>query len=356
MKKSDSELFVSSKAGLPPGTLMYIGKDRKEKIGISLMDYSKDSFFETEYDSIQPCLEYKDNKSVTWINVDGLHDTQIISEIGEKFEIHPLVLEDILNTRLRPSIEEYDDYIFVSLKMMGISADSDSIINEQISFVVGDKWIISFQERKGDIFDGLRGRIKEGKGTIRARGVDFLFYRLIDTVVDHYFFVTEFMNNKIDQLEEEVMVDESDGFIQEVQYLKKKLINLRRTLTPVREIVFTLKKDQNEVFDPNTRIYMDDVYDHMLQINESIESQREALTSILELHTSLLGQKMNQIMKVLTIMASIFIPLTFVAGIYGMNFQYMPELGWKYAYPMVWGIMILMMIGMIAYFRKKKWI
>lgn len=240
--------------------------------------------------------------------------------------------------------------------MLGLSEDQKHIISEQISFILGENWLITFQERQGDIFNGLRSRAKDVRRPLRKRGNDYLLYRLIDTIVDHYYFIIENLNDKIEKLETTVMSDSTDTFVYEVQKLKNQVINFRKVINPMRDILLVLRKDEYGFFDDSTSIYLNDVYDHVLQVQETLEAQRENLTSLIELHTSLLGHKMNQIIKVLTIMASIFIPLTFVAGIYGMNFENMPELGWKYGYFGVWGLMLLIFTGMLVYFRKKKWI
>lgn len=356
MPMTSTENFMSKKAGLPPGTLIHIGKKTTEEQRISVFDYNPEELKEIECKNIEDVFPFRDKKSVSWINIDGLHETENIAKLGEHFGIHPLVLEDVLNTRLRPQLEEHDEFLFISLKMLGISGDQKHIITEQISFILGENWLISFQERQGDIFDGLRHRAKDTKRPLRKRGNDYLLYRLLDTIVDHYFFIIEHINEKIEVLDKRVLIDSTNEFIFEVQKLKNKIINFRKVVTPLREMLTTLKKDENEFFEESTLIYLNDVYDHVIQIQETVESQKESLTSLLELHTSLLGHKMNQIMKVLTIMASIFIPLTFVAGIYGMNFEYMPELGFRYGYFIVWGIMISIFIGMLIYFQRKKWL
>ena len=353
---SKTENQISKKAGLPPGTLIHIGTKKTDIQRVTVFDFDSENHLEFECENIVETFKYRDKKSVSWINVEGLHDIDRISQLGEYFSIHSLVLEDILNTNMRPQLVEHDEFLFLSLKMLGLSKDQKTIISEQVSFILGENWLMSFQEKRGDIFDGLRTRIKENKGPIRKKGNDFLLYRLIDTIVDHYYFIIEHINEKIEKLDEKVLVDSSDEFVFDVQKLKNKVINFRRVVSPLREILSTLKKDQNEFFDKNTIMYLDDVYDHIIQIQETVESQKDALTSLLELHTSLIGHKMNQIMKVLTIMASIFIPLTFVAGIYGMNFQYMPELDWKYGYFTIWGIMILIFVSMLIFFQRKKWL
>ncbi len=353
---TNTENYLSKKAGLPPGTLIHIGKKKSDQQRITVFDYDHEQLTEFECKSVEDVYPFKDKKSVTWINVDGLHDTDSIARLGEHFNIHPLVLEDILNTKMRPQVEEHDDFLFISLKMLGVSEDQKNIVSEQISFILGENWLISFQERQGDIFDGLRHRAKDTKRPLRRRGNDYLLYRLLDTIVDHYYFIVEHINEKIEEIDKKVLVDPTDEFIFDVQKLKTKVINFRRVITPVRDILATVRKDENEFFEESTLIYLNDVYDHVIQLQETVESQKESLTSLLELHTSLLGHKMNQIMKVLTIMASIFIPLTFVAGIYGMNFEYMPELSFRYGYFVIWGVMISIFIGMMIFFQRKKWL
>lgn len=350
----ESVKTLSKKAGLPPGALVHIGKRKAEKVRISILKYSTDNFLEKECEKIDECITIKDEEKVSWINIDGLHNTEIIADIGKKFDLHPLLLEDVLNTRHRPKVEEFDNYLFLSLKMIGINSKNDNIEFEQVSLVLGKKWLISFQEQEGDIFDSLRHRIRESKGNIRHKETDYLLYRLIDTVVDNYFYVIEFINEATDKLEERILNNPDKEVLHEIQHLKKQVINFRKAVYPLRETISTIQKD-NAFINENTMRYLRDVYEHIIQLIESIDTERDTLANLTDLYHTGISNRMNQVMQVLTIIATIFIPLTFIAGIYGMNFDNMPELHWKYGYFAVWGIMLILFMVMILFFKRKKW-
>jgi magnesium transporter len=345
----------SSKAGLPPGALVHIGKHKNSKISIDIIEFDEKNYQEFIAENVEDSFKFKDTEKVAWINVNGLNDVDAIAKIGAHFQLHPLLLEDVLNTNHRPKMEEFEDSIFITLKMLGVSKNNDAIISEQVSFVLTRNWVISFQELKGDIFDGLRERIKEAKGNVRYKGVDYLLYRLIDTIVDNYFFVTEYLSEKIEVLEEKVLIHPERDTLVEIQRLKKQLIDLRKVVSPLRDTIGTLHKD-TDLIKEETRRYLRDVYEHIIQVNESIDSQRDLLASIMDLYLSGVSNKMNQVMQLLTIISTIFIPLTFIAGIYGMNFAFMPELQYKYGYFIVWGIMLIIFALMIYFFRRKKWL
>ncbi len=347
---------ISRKAGLPPGALVHIGKRKSHKIKISVIDYDQDYFLEEVCKTPEACFTYKDKKSISWVNVDGLHEIEDIASIGKHYELHPLLLEDVLNTRHRPKIEEFDNCIFLTLKMFGVSKDGKQIISEQVSLILGKTWVLSFQEQEGDVFDTLRERIKEKKGNIRNRKSDYLFYRLIDTIVDNYFFVTEHLSDVIDGLEVSVLNKQDQESLHEIQRLKKQLTTLRKSIMPLREAVSYLEKDANGLIDESTTRYLRDVYEHIIQVNDTIDSQRDAVASIMDLYLSGVSNRMNQVMQVLTIIATIFIPLTFIAGIYGMNFENMPELHWKYGYFAIWILMAIIIAFMIRYFKRKRWL
>lgn len=347
--------FRKKKAGMPPGTLVHVGKRKAEKIKITVLDYTTEIFDEKELSSVDDCGAYKHQKTASWINIDGLHDTDAIAAIGQKFELHPLLLEDVLNTNHRPKVDEFDHCIFITLKMLGISKDRKSIVSEQVSFVLGEGWVISFQEQQGDIFDALRERIREGKGLVRERSADYLLYRLIDIIVDNYFYITDYLDELIEKLEAKVLIDQSNDNIIEIQQLKKEVTGFRKAVFPLREVISFLLKGDNTLIEKNTIRYFQDVYEHIIQVSDVIETNREMLSSIRDLHMSGVSNRMNQIMQVLTIMSSIFIPLTFIAGIYGMNFEFMPELKWKYGYFATWGAMFALTTAMMIFFRRKKW-
>jgi magnesium transporter len=353
---SERSKFRSKKAGLPPGTLIHIGKRMTDDIRISVIDYDQENFSEIICVKPEDSFSFKDSHTVSWINIDGLHDIPAITKIGDHFNLHPLLLEDIVNTSQRPKAEEFEDLLFLTLKMHGISKDRKSIVSEQLSFILGDNWLLSFQEKQGDIFDDFRKRLREGTGNTRKRGADYLLYRLLDTVVDNYFFVTEYFSETIDDLEEKVLGEPDQATLQEIQRLKRELIVFKRSVLPLREAVSNLQKESLKQIKKGTTPFMRDVYEHIIHVNDSIESQRDVLSSLIDLYHSGVSNRTNQVMQVLTIIATIFIPLTFIAGIYGMNFENMPELHWKYGYITVWAVMILLIVGMIYYFRRKKWL
>lgn len=346
---------VSKKSGLPPGTLIHIGKKRANKVKISVIDYTETTFDEFECDKIEDAFSFKDSNTVSWINIDGIHETELIDIIGSHFGHHPLLLEDIVNTLNRPKLEEFDDYLFLTLKMLGISKDQKTILSEQVSFILGKNYVISFQEQPGDIFDSIRVRIKESKGNIRKRKNDYLFYRLIDTIVDHYFFIVEHLSEQIERLEDVVLKSQTPEVLQEIQSLKTELIQLRKSISPLREAIGTISKDEIKFIHKNTFHYFNDVYQNLLQVAESIDIYREMTKNLMDLYQSGINNKMNQVMQILTVIATIFIPLTFIVGIYGMNFEYMPELKWRYGYFIIWGIMVLVVLFMLRFFKRKNW-
>ena len=346
----------SKKAGLPPGTLIHVGRRKTDKVKISAISYNENEFSEKECNSIEQCFSNDDNTKKHWINIDGLHNVEKISSIGDYFKLHPLLVEDVLNTKHRPKAELYDDYFFFTLKMLGISKKGDLIISEQVSFVLGKSWVLSFQEREGDVFDFLRQRMRENKGNIPKKGPDYLLYRLIDTVVDNYFFVIEHIGDASEKLEEKVLKMPNEESLYEIQHLKRQLAAFRRAAKPLREAVAVFQREDNTFINDSTMPYLRDVYEHIIQVSDAIDSQRDILAGIMDLYLSGVSNKMNQVMQVLTTMATIFIPLTFIAGIYGMNFDNMPELHWKYGYFAVWGLMIATIIFMLVYFKRKNWL
>jgi magnesium transporter len=345
----ESAKHISKKAGLPPGSLIHVGKRKADKMKISVIDYTKTDYAQTIYKTAEECFPYKTKNSVSWVNIDGLHDTEAIASIGTNFGLHPLLIEDVLNTKHRPKLEEYDDHIFLTLKMLGIGKDKVSIISEQISFVMGAGWILSFQEKEGDLFDGLRLRLQENKGNMREKGVDYLLYRLLDTVIEHISEITE-------NLEERVINSPTSESLNEIHEIKKLLFKIRKATYPLREAVSNLQKNTNNLIQDNTTHYLRDVYEHIIQINDTVETQRDMIASIMELYLTGVSNRTNQVMQLLTIISTIFIPLTFIAGIYGMNFDNIPELHWKYGYVATWIVMIVIVIIMLRYFKRKRWL
>ncbi len=344
----------SKKAGLPPGSLVYVGEKKAEEVTISIIDYDKKNFEERTVENVEDCFPFKDTSSVTWINIVGLHEVSIIDRIGKQFGLHPLVLEDILNTEQRPKIEDFDDHIFIVAKML--YCKENKIDSEQISIILGPNYVLTFQEREGDVFDAVRKRIKESKGKIRKLGSDYLAYTLIDAIVDNYFLMLEKIGETIERLEEELLEDPTPETLNTIHSLKRELIFLRKSVWPLREVINTIYKGESKLISDTTQIYLRDVYDHTIQVIDTIETFRDMVSGMLEVYLSSVSNRMNEVMKVLTIIATIFIPLTFIAGVYGMNFQYMPELGLWWAYPAVWTVMLATGVTMLIYFRKKRWI
>jgi magnesium transporter len=348
---------VSKKVGLSPGTLVHIGKKKIEKVRIRLIDYDEAQLQEKEPKSIEECFPFKDLPTVTWVNIDGLHDISVMEKVGKHFNLHPLVLEDILNTEQRPKIEDFDDYIFIVLKMLCYDENQNQINSEQISIILGSNFVLSFQERVGDIFDPLRERIRNSKGRVRKMGPDYLAYCLLDAIVDNYFVVLEKLGEKIEGMEEELVTNPTPETLQTIHNLKREMIFLRKSVWPLREVVSRLERGESELIKDSTGIYLRDVYDHTIQVIDTVETYRDMLSGMLDIYLSSISNRMNQVMKVLTIIATIFIPLTFVAGIYGMNFEFMPELKWHWVYPWAFWLVMLGVAGvMLVYFRRKKWL
>ncbi len=356
-----SQDFISSKnVGLPPGTPIYVGEEEPEPAHISIITYDEQNFMEKEFTDvsdlgIDELCGYLESPDITWLNIDGL-DVNIIERLGNKMGFHPLILEDIMNTTQRPKVEEYDRYIFLVLKMLSYDEKKEEVYAEQVSLVLCDKYVISFQERRGDIFDSLRDRIRNSKGIIRKMGADYLGYALIDTVVDGYFVILERLGDRIEDVEDELVEAPDTDTIHDIHNLKSQMITLRKSVWPLREVINRLDRLTIQYFNATTGIYLRDVYDHTIQVIDAIETYRDLLSSMLDIYLSSISNKMNEIMKVLTIIGTIFLPLTFITGVYGMNFSYIPELDWRYGYPLVWTIMITVIVIMILFFRRRKWI
>jgi magnesium transporter len=346
----------SRKAGLPPGTLVHIGERKQESVRITLIDYDEQNVREKQVDEIEQCFQFKTTPTVTWINIDGLHDIQVIEKIGKNFDFHPLILEDILNTGQRPKLEDFESYIFIVLKMLTYDDDEETIKSEQVSMILGHNFVISFQEIQGDVFENIRERIRTAKGRIRKMSCDYLLYTLLDAIVDNYFAIMEKFGEKIESLEEQLVSDPDEKILQKIHSMKRELISLRKSVWPLRELVSGLQRSESSLISEPTIIYFRDVYDHTIQVIDTVETFRDMVSGMLDIYLSSISNRMNAVMKVLTIIATIFIPLTFVAGIYGMNFKFMPELEWKWGYFIVLIIMAVAAAAMLIYFRRKKWL
>jgi magnesium transporter len=347
---------TSKKAGLAPGSLVHIGDKKIETVKIRLINYDQGQLLEKDLSAIEESFPYRDTPAVTWINVDGLHEVNVVEKVGTHFGIHPLVLEDIVHTGQRTKAEEFETYIFIVLKMLFFDETVDHISAEQVSLLLGPNFLCSFQEKEGDVFDFVRERIRKARGRIRKSGCDYLAYALMDAVVDHYFAILERLGEKIEVLEEQLLENPTPQILEDIHHLKREMIFMRKQVWPLREVINSLIKDPSELIQETTHIYLRDVYDHTIQVIDTIESFRDVLSGLSDLYLSTVSNRMNEVMKVLTIIATIFIPLTFIAGIYGMNFEYMPELKWHWSYPALWVVLVVIFVSMVIWFKRKKWL
>jgi len=321
-----------------------------------VMHFDEEHFVEYETSDIEACLKSIQQPGVTWLNVAGLHDPDLIETLGEKLGLHPLVLEDIANTSQRPKVEDYEIFFFIVLKMLEYEKVKGAVQVEQVSLVLGENYLLSFQEDESDVFDPLRTRLRNGAGRLRKLGPDYLAYSLIDAVVDNYFIILEQVGDEIEAIEEQVSSHPEHQPLPEIYRLKREMIALRRAVWPLREVIATLQHSESPLIQPGTVIYLRDVYDHTIQIMDTVESMRDLLSGMLDVYLSVLSNRMNEIMKVLTVFSTIFIPLTFLAGVYGMNFRHFPEIDWPFGYAFFWLICGVVVILMLLYYRRKRWL
>jgi magnesium transporter len=346
----------SVKSGLPPGSLVHIGHDSNKAVQISVIGYAPEGVEERRFEQIDRYLENPCAGSVIWVDVEGVHDVDLIRALGEKHVFHPLVLEDIVNTVQRPKIEDYGDYLFIVLKMLRPTEGGD-FSSEQVSIILGPDYLFTFQEGiKGDAFASVRDRIRNGKGKIRGMGADYLAYALIDAVVDGYFTVLEGFGERIVDIEEELTASPDRNSLHLINDMKKEIIYLRKSVWPLREAVSFLERGDSPLLHDATRLYFRDVYDHTVQVIDTVETYRDLLSGMLDLYLSSISNRTNEVMKFLTVIGTIFMPLTFLVGVYGMNFRHLPELEWQNGYFALWGVMISLALVMVAYFRKKQWL
>ncbi len=347
---------ISAKAGMPPGTLVYIGEEKKEEVRISVMDYNAEKLDEPDIHDIAECTPFCESPTITWINIDGLHDTGLIESLGKNFGLNALHLEDIVNTGGRPKFEDFGDYILIVLKMLYVTGEDHQIIAEHVSLVLGKNFVISFQEKGEDVFDPIRKLIRNSKGKVRREGADYLMYLLIDAVVDNYFKIFEKVGDIIEDTEEAVLNSPDTGSIHNIHHLKNDLLFLRRSILPLREVVNEMMRGQTDLIRQTTEVNLRDVYDHIIQIMDTLEIERDLLSNLLDTYLSFMSNRMNEIMKFLTVFSTIFIPLTFLAGVYGMNFDFQPEIHWKWSYPIFWVVVISLASTMLIIFKKKRWL
>lgn len=344
----------SKKAGLLPGSLIHVGHTYTEKPKITLIRYTEASYREKEIGSPAAIGAPPDEQTITWITVDGLQDTELMEELGNIFKLHPLVLEDILNTSQRPKMQDYGDYLYIVLRSFTGTGEAE-LNSEQISIVLGRNFVLSFREKESTIFQPVKERLSCDVGRIRKAGADYLAHALIDNIVDNYFLVLESLEEKIEFLEDDLVRRTTPATLQAINKLKRELIFLRKSLWPLREAISTLERSDSQLISESTGIYFRDIYDHVIAVIDSVETFRDMLSNMLDIYLSAASNKLNEVMKVLTIIATLFMPLTFVAGIYGMNFKYMPELEWRWGYFIILGIMLLIALLMVFYFKRKRW-
>ncbi len=346
----------SVKRGLPPGSIVYVGRQVSRETQINAMAYDAASLDETSLEKSGIDDFSVESDKTVWMNVDGVHDVDLVEAVGKRFSLHPLTMEDIVNTRQRPKFEDFDDYIFLVFKMLRPAGETLSTVAEQVSLILTSGALISFQEEPGDVFETVRERIRKNRGRIRHSGADYLFFSLMDATVDGYFDVLERLGERISRLDDEVLNNPQPDTLRRVHEMKRELAYLRRCVWPLREMVSGIQKRDNDMLTEGLDVYLRDLHDHVVQVIDTVESYRDVLSGLTDLYLSVVSNRMNEVMKVLTLIATIFIPITFVAGIYGMNFDHMPELHWRWSYPVVWLIMIAAASGMLVYFKRKRWL
>jgi len=345
-----------SKLGMAPGSLVFTGEQKMLEVEITAIYYSQNDYFEEKIIQLDELKKISEtHQGVVWINIDGVHDENEIEKIGDYFNLHKLTIEDILSIGQRPKLDEYEDYIHLVLKMP-IIENQLIVENEQISFILKNNILLTFQEKTGDVFNDVRKRIKEGKGYVRNKESDYLLYILMDTLVDYYFYILDLFHDKIEVIEDILLNNKSEKTLYNLHNLRKQNIVLRRSIYPLREVINKFEKINEPFLKQENKIFIKDLYDHTIQAIDLVDSFRDSSASLLDLYMHNVSNKMNEIMKVLTIMSSIFIPLTFIAGIYGMNFKTMPELEFSYSYYIVLSVMLMISIAMIFYFKRKRWL
>ncbi|MDD3094967.1 MAG: magnesium/cobalt transporter CorA [Candidatus Neomarinimicrobiota bacterium] len=351
--------FIKDKTaayGLAPGEAVFIGTKKVDMPSLHVIDYHEETLEESHPENIDDIRVPKDRDSVSWINLYGVHDPEMVKSLADKFNLHPLVPEDIVNTGQRPKMEVYDDHLFFVLKMMHYNDKENRIYSEQLSIVLGDRYLLTFQERPGDVFQPLRTRLRKQIGRIRSERADYLAYSILDAVVDNYILLVERVGEKIEDLEVELLGNPGRKTLTKINDYKREMNYLRKSIRPAKEFIQQLSRQETELFRDSTRPFLKDLQDIATQALETVDTYRIMLTDHLDIYNSSISNRLNEIMKVLTIFSAIFIPLTFIAGVYGTNFVHMPELQWRFAYPVFWGVLIVVAILMLRFFKRKKWL
>ncbi|MCB0650094.1 MAG: magnesium/cobalt transporter CorA [Saprospiraceae bacterium] len=347
----------NKKPGLPPGSVVFTGNRKVEKILLHFLQYDATFIEEKELDNHSNIpFQVSTDEKVNWYDIRGIHDTQLIELIGQSFDIHPLILEDIADTHQRPKFDEYESGVFIVIQALAFDQETRQVAREQVAIFFRKGLIVTFQERAEDLLEPVRHRLKGGKGKMRQKGTDYLAYAILDTIVDNYYIVLDNIEDTIETLEEKIVEGQETDSKGEIHALKKELLTVRKSVAPLREAISRFSKTESPFVDESSVIFIRDLYDHTIQVLEIIETYRDMLTGLQDLFISAVSFKMNQVMQLLTLIATIFIPLTFLAGIYGMNFKYMPELHWKYGYYGLLVVMAIIFFGSMYYFKRKKWI
>jgi magnesium transporter len=345
----------SRKTGLAPGTLVHIGSRKTERTNVSVIEYDDDSIRHIDVDDPGDLAYFKDSSATSWVNIDGLHDTSLLGAIGDVFGLHPLVMEDIVNTDQRPKIEDYGKYVYIAIKQLFLDEATGDILTDHQSIVLGNGFVISVGESRTKVFKPIRERLENG-GRIRKLGADFLAYSLLDAIIDNYFDVLERLGDRVEEVEELLISRPVPDTLRKINDLKRDMLFIHKGIWPLREVINLLERGESQLVQDNTRLFIRDLYDHVIQAMDTCEIYRDILSGLLDMYLSSLSNKMNEVMKVLTIISTIFIPLTFLAGIYGMNFRNMPELEWPWGYFATLGVMAVIAAAMLTYFKRKKWL
>jgi len=345
---------IKGRPGLAPGSLILNGEKRTGEVCISVIAYSEGYLEEKQVTTVEECFPLRAD-AVTWINVDGVYDVKVVEAFGQRLGIHPLVLEDIQHLSERPKVEDFDNYAYIALQMLNLDVETERVTAEQLSILLGENYVVTFQEEQGDAFDPIREQIRTGKGRIRKAGADYLAYLLIDITVDYYFVVLESIGERMEEIEEALVTHPTRETLRAIHLLKREMIFLRKIVWPIRDVISRIERRETGLFKDSTLPYLRDAYDHTIQVIDTIEGFRDTLSSMLDIYLSSMSNRLNEVMKVLTIIATIFIPLTFLVGVYGMNFKHMPELEWRYGYYAVWAFMAAVALGMLVVFKRKKW-
>lgn len=347
---------ASKKAGLPEGEIVHVGEIHETSTRLTVLDYDRDNLLVHEITSIDELLPYKSSNTVSWVIVEGLTEVDIIQSLGQMFNVHPLVQEDIVSTHQRPKLDEFEDYLYLVIKRLEVENDDFRVRQEQVSLLLFENMLFTFKEKRDDLFVPVITRLRAEKGRLRTQTTDYLAYVVLDTIVDGYFVVQDALDAFSDDVEDRLFDRPGPDLLNRIQQAKRELIFVRKSLSPLREMLAALERSDSMLLSEKTHIYLRDVYDHTIRVIETVDSYRDLITGMLEIYLSSVSNRLNEIMKVLTVFSTIFIPLTFITGIYGMNFQNMPELKWAWSYPIIWLVFISVAGALLYFFRKRKWL